>query len=273
MVHTTPGDAERKAVIATNAAQALQRLKSNQTYEDWRQVGAQLLIITEETLNDLGLGAWDKDDKKLVREFTQRFEQWERTVGDNAKPLSKQERWALRTLMTEPKYHAWYTTLPGPKQRDMNHPNAIINAYKRRHPEPKAPGQERRKTAKELQAAFQRGLDAVTDVLQHEDGDVDHVVSQIEQLLSSVRSVLQKTVERDDAELRGTIVERLQTLAQEFTAKPDAPPPARKPGRATKTKTAAKPKAAAKTKAKAGKKGATLASVEKELNIALFGKR
>ena len=58
------------------------------------------------------------------------------SVGSNAKPLTKQERWALREIMTEPKYNTWYSTeVLGPQQRKLNHPNAIINAYKRKHPD------------------------------------------------------------------------------------------------------------------------------------------
>jgi hypothetical protein len=137
---TTPGDVERKQKIATAAAQALRELKNDTlTYEKWRQVGEQLLVITEETLADLGLDAWDKDNKKLAREFTQRFEGWERSVS-NAKPITRQERWALRELMTEPNYHTWYTTdLTGPERRRLNHPNKIIESYKRKHPDPNKP--------------------------------------------------------------------------------------------------------------------------------------
>ena len=84
-----PDDIERKAKIAANASEALRRLRTNQTYEDWRQVGALMLIITEETLDDLGLDAWDQDNKKLTREFTKRFEGWQRIVS-NAAPITKQ---------------------------------------------------------------------------------------------------------------------------------------------------------------------------------------
>src|SRR6516165_8793246 len=141
---TTPGDAERKERIDANAREALRRLKSGQTYEDWRAVGQKMMVITEEVMNELALDEWDPDNKQLTREFTRRFEGWEASVS-NAKPISKQERWALRELMTNPDYHAFYTTeLAGPEQRKTNHPNKIIEKYKRKHPDPNKPKKERK---------------------------------------------------------------------------------------------------------------------------------
>ena len=133
---STPGDAERKARIEADAREALRR---EQTYEDWRAIGQQLLVITEETLADLKLDHWDPDDRRLARMCTARFENWEReaAAGSNARPLTKQERWALRELMTNHEIHGWYMTLSGFERRRLNHPNAIINKYKRTHPEPK----------------------------------------------------------------------------------------------------------------------------------------
>lgn len=135
---TTPGDLERRKVLKANGVAALRRLKGNQTYEDWRTVGEAMLVITEETLDDLGLDQWDENNRKLTREFTHRFENWEMEAGSNYKPLAKQERWALRELMTNPVYHAWYqdpANLTAPERRRLNHPNAIINRYKAKHPD------------------------------------------------------------------------------------------------------------------------------------------
>ena len=44
--------------------------------------------------------AWDKDNKRLVREFDRRWEEYEARLSSNYKPLTKQERWALREVMT-----------------------------------------------------------------------------------------------------------------------------------------------------------------------------
>lgn len=151
---STPGDTERKERIAANASECLRRLKGNQTYEDWRGVGAQMMVITEEVLNDLALDAWNKDDKQLVREFARRFEGWEASVS-NAKPISKQERWALRQLMTDPKYHTFYMTeLLGPEQRKTNHPNKIIEKYNRKYPDPNKPKKPPREPSPALSPAL-----------------------------------------------------------------------------------------------------------------------
>ena len=132
-----PNDAERRGQIKANGLKALTRLKSNHTYEDWRATGQALLIITDETLNALGLplDGWDPDNKQLTKEFTRRFEAWELSGGSNLKLLTKQERWALRELMTDPKYHDWYIgpTLDTPTRRRLNYPNAIIKSYKAKH--------------------------------------------------------------------------------------------------------------------------------------------
>jgi hypothetical protein len=152
--HSTPGDLERKERIDANAREALRRLKSGQTYEDWRAVGQKMMVITEEVMNELALNEWDPDNKQLTREFTRRFEGWEASVS-NAKPISKQERWALRELMTDPKYHTFYTTeLVGPEQRKTNHPNKIIEKYKRKHPDPNKPNRERKKPSDVLSPAL-----------------------------------------------------------------------------------------------------------------------
>jgi hypothetical protein len=159
---TTPGDAERKERIDANAREALRRLKSGQTYEDWRAVGQKMMVITEEVMNELALNEWDKDNKQLTREFTRRFEGWEASVS-NAKPISKQERWALRELMTDPKYHAFYTTeLVGPEQRKTNHPNKIIEKYNRKYPDPAKVKEREERRQKELREKERQGLLAPT---------------------------------------------------------------------------------------------------------------
>jgi hypothetical protein len=142
--HTTPGDAERKATIDANAREALKRIKGNATLEDWRSIGEKLQVITEEEMDRLGLDAWDPDNKKLTRGITARMDAWEREVNPNEAPMSKSERWALRTFVTDPKYSNWHVTLPGPQRRRMNAPGAIINAYNRAFPDPNKPKKERK---------------------------------------------------------------------------------------------------------------------------------
>ena len=120
--------------VDSNACDALRRLKSDHTYEDWRSVGKKIVLITEEVMRELQLSAWDPNNRALSREAAKRFENWENSVS-NAKPLTKQERWALRELMTNADIHTYYMTLTGPERRRLNHPNAIINRWKNDHPD------------------------------------------------------------------------------------------------------------------------------------------
>ena len=105
--------------------------------------GEAMMVITEEVLADLELVGWDSDDKKLTKEFVRRWEQYERGAGDHHKPITKQERWALREVMTSPEIGAWRASgLTGPEKRRLNHPNAVINKWKAKT-QPRGPKQER----------------------------------------------------------------------------------------------------------------------------------
>jgi hypothetical protein len=131
--HTTPGDEERKARILTNGRECLRRLHGDQTWEDWMGTGAAMMIITEEALAEIGASEWDKNNKRLVKEFNARWDEYETSTlrpRSNDKPISKQERWALREVMTNPEIGAWRGTLDGPRQRRLNHPNAVVNKWK-----------------------------------------------------------------------------------------------------------------------------------------------
>jgi hypothetical protein len=141
--NSVPADDVRKARISSNAEQAYCRMQRGTTYEDWRMIGDQLMLITQEVLRKLGLVEWDKDDKKLVKAVNFLFEAWERDVLtknglSNHRPIGKDERNKLRVLMTDPKYQDWYMTLTGDERRRLNHPTAVISKFKREHPDPNA---------------------------------------------------------------------------------------------------------------------------------------
>ena len=81
----------------------------------------------------------------------------------NYKPLTKQERWALREVMTNSEIGVWRGLLDGPQKRRLNHPNAVINKWKSgtqtREPKERKPSPalspalaERDKTIAQLQA-------------------------------------------------------------------------------------------------------------------------
>ena len=128
----TANDAERKQTIKSNGLVCLGRLHGDQTWEDWMGVGAALEVITEEALAAVGAKVWDKDNKQAVKEFNHRWEDYESGNGKNVKPLSKQERWALREAMTNPEVAAYRATLTGPEKRKLNHPNAVVNRLRAR---------------------------------------------------------------------------------------------------------------------------------------------
>jgi hypothetical protein len=127
---TTPGDEERKQRIKSNGLDCLRRLHGDQTWSDWMGTGEALQVITEEALAALGLSEWHGDNKPLVNRFNKMWEEYEAETGSNYKPITKQERWALRTVMANPEIVAFRARLDGPKQRRLNHPNAVINKWK-----------------------------------------------------------------------------------------------------------------------------------------------
>jgi hypothetical protein len=221
---STPGDIERKRRIEANARDALRRLKGGQSYEDWRMVGQQMLVITEEVLGDLNLDVWDPDNRTLALRFTKRFEAWEASVS-NAKPISKQERWALRLLMTEPKYHAFYSTeLVGPEQRKVNHPNKIIERYNRKYPDPNKPKKRQRPVSsvknneiaglKAHVAELEAARDTAPAAVAITGGDIEPASAPltIEQHLAALIAAI------DD----GRIIEALRKWREEKRPSPDA---------------------------------------------------
>jgi hypothetical protein len=130
MQRTTPGDVERKQRVLENGLEALRRLKGDQTFEDWTTLGEAMMVITEEALAEGGVEAWDEGNRALAKIFVRKWEDYEGRAASNEKPLTKQERWALRFLMTTPEVRNWRDALPGPQKRRLNHPNAVISKWK-----------------------------------------------------------------------------------------------------------------------------------------------
>ena len=110
-----PSDTEQRHRIKENGLESLRRIHGDHTWEDWMSVVAALELITEEAMTDIEADAWDKDNKRLVKEFNRRWEAYESSVGSNHKPLSKQERWACRELIGNPEISAWRSMLTGPE--------------------------------------------------------------------------------------------------------------------------------------------------------------
>jgi hypothetical protein len=177
------------------ASEALRRLKDNHTYEDWRAVGRKLVAITEEVMLEFQLTEWDQNNRALTRDAVKRFEEWETSVSNNEKPMSKQERWALRELMTNPKIDAYYATLTGSQRRRLNHPNAIINHWKRHRV--KKPSAPRRSTIN-----FEFAVDTVRTGLKAMDTDTRRAV--LEQITAPFKDDLK---EENDSAIPETIRE------------------------------------------------------------------
>jgi hypothetical protein len=167
--HTTPGDEERKERVLARGRECLRRIQGDVTWEDWMGAGAALMVITEEAMAEVGATVWDANNRRLTREFTQRWDEYETSAleaGSNQKPLSKQERWALREVMTNPAIGMWRSGLDGTNRRKLNHPNKVIERWRRAtqtsDKEPRKPSpslsqalKERDKTIAELQARSQ----------------------------------------------------------------------------------------------------------------------
>ena len=131
---TTPGDEERKERVLDHGRDCLRRVKGDTTWEDWMGIGAALMVITEGALAEVGVTVWDSNNKRLTMEFTRLWDEYEASAietGSNQKPLSKQERWALREVMTNPHIGGWRSTLDGVNRRKLNHPNKVIERWKR----------------------------------------------------------------------------------------------------------------------------------------------
>jgi hypothetical protein len=167
--HTTPGDEERKERVLNHGRDCLRRIKGDTTWEDWMGIGAALMVITEEAMAEVGATVWDTNNRRLTREFAQRWDEYEASAletGSNQKPLSKQERWALREVMTNPEIGMWRGGLDGTNRRKLNHPNKVIERWRRAtqtsDKEPKKPTpslsaalKERDKVIAELEARNQ----------------------------------------------------------------------------------------------------------------------
>jgi hypothetical protein len=198
---STPGDDERKQRILRNGIECLRRLHGDQTWEDWMGTGEAMMVITEEVLADLALVGWDADNKQLTKEFVRRWEQYERTAGDNHKPLTKQERWALREVMTRPEIGAWRAgELTGPEKRRLNHPNAVINRWKTKT-QPREPKKERQPSP------------LLSPALTARDNEIEALKAQVQEL-EAAREGLKAARE----ELEATRETAALTMEQHFAA-------------------------------------------------------
>jgi hypothetical protein len=121
---------EEQQIILDLGLKALDRINADKTWDDWKQVGAALKVITEGAVAQAKSGPWHRDNKTAVRMFNGLWEHYETSDGSNHKPLSSSERTQLRFVMDHPEVEVWRDTLDGTKRRKLNHPNAVVNAWR-----------------------------------------------------------------------------------------------------------------------------------------------
>ena len=130
----TLGPAEDRERIKADGLACLNRLHSDLTFEDWLGVGAALTIVTSEALVEVNAFKWDRSNRQLVKEFNRRWDEYESGAGGNCKPLSKQERSALREIIANPAILAWRNTLTSEDKRRLNYPKAVIRSFNAKKP-------------------------------------------------------------------------------------------------------------------------------------------
>jgi hypothetical protein len=133
VARTSPGDEDRKQRVLAHGLECMRRIKGDQTWEDWMGIGEAMMVITEEAMAEVGVAVWDGNNKRLTKAFMSRWEEYEQrgTNDPRQKPLSRQERWALREVMTNPEIGGWRATLDGVNRRKLNHPNKVIERWRR----------------------------------------------------------------------------------------------------------------------------------------------
>jgi hypothetical protein len=195
--HTTPGDDERKEAVLEHGRGCLRRIKGDTTWEDWLGIGAALMVITEEALVEVSVAVWNPDNKKLVRAFNRRWEEYEASaaeVGSNQKPLSKQERWAVREVMTNPDIGAWRATLDGVNRRKLNHPNRVIDRWKgatqTRDREPKKPSPSISQALKERGKVIAEQEERIKELTEEVEGRTA-APQTLDELFAAVATLLQ----------------------------------------------------------------------------------
>jgi hypothetical protein len=110
---------------------ALRRINTGKTWDDWMQIGEALKVVTEFAVDRAGSGPWHRDNKSAIRVFNAMWDEYQRSEGNNEKPLSSSERTQLRFIMDHPQIEVWRNTLDSTKRRSLNHPNAVVSAWRK----------------------------------------------------------------------------------------------------------------------------------------------
>jgi hypothetical protein len=124
----TPADQRHKQAILDAGIVALRRIKGDSTWNDWMAVGEAYLEISNEAQRLAGTSQPMGPSYKKI--FSERWAAFERQAS-NERPITKQERWALRVVMeNRAEIEAWRMQLKDHERRRANYPGAVITKWK-----------------------------------------------------------------------------------------------------------------------------------------------
>jgi len=157
---------------------ALYRVNAGQFFEDWMQIGEALKVITKAAVKTANSGPWHRDNKAVVRMFNGLWDHYEKSEGSNHKPLSSTERTALRFIMDHPEIEAWRDTLDGTKRRQLNHPDAVVTAWRKATQTPDKEAAEKAAAKEEVLVFLERKLAEAEKQLKHAKREAEWVAPE-----------------------------------------------------------------------------------------------
>jgi hypothetical protein len=80
---------EEQQAILELGLQALRRINSGKSWDDWMMVGDALKVITEFAVERADDGPWRSGGTKAAHVFNQLWEAYQRSEGNNEKPLMR----------------------------------------------------------------------------------------------------------------------------------------------------------------------------------------
>jgi hypothetical protein len=125
---------------------ALRSIDRDSNWAKWMTISDGIMAVTTLAVMQAKSGPWHRDNKSAVRAFNQIWDAFQASEGDNFKPLSSTERSMLRFIREHPEVEVWRGTLDSTKRRSLNHPNAVVTAWRKAT---QTPDKEKVRKAKE----------------------------------------------------------------------------------------------------------------------------
>jgi hypothetical protein len=128
---TAPGNrlddpTDQEQVTVRLAQEAWHRLRHDQTWDDWRQVGAAHVIGRNGAMHEAGV------NRPLGRRYQAAFAAWLKKCG--FENLDKADRSRLFVVMDHlDEIETWRATLPPTERLRLNHPSAVLRKWKSAH--------------------------------------------------------------------------------------------------------------------------------------------